>query len=59
VGRDADPHLPRPQLLHLAEIHAHGLLAEALKTTAGVGHVQENELDACRVGGLDRGKGFR
>jgi hypothetical protein len=45
VGGDADPDPGGAQLLELAEILGHRLLAEAIDPPARVGDVEEDELD--------------
>ena len=54
VGGDADPDPAVPQLLELAEILGHRLLAEAVDPAARVGDVEEDELDSGLRGRLGR-----
>jgi hypothetical protein len=54
VGGDADVDPAGPQLLELAEVRGHRLLAEALDAAARVGDVEEDELDSGFHGRLGR-----
>ena len=57
VGGDADADAGAAQLLELAEVVGHGVLAEPVDPAAAVGDVEQDELDA--GGGRRLGRGSR
>jgi CDP-diacylglycerol--glycerol-3-phosphate 3-phosphatidyltransferase len=56
VGCHADPKTGRPEILDLREILLNRFLAEARKSTARIGDVEEDELDSGRLRRFSRGE---